>query len=163
MKPKYTISIFVNNKPGVLMRLSQTFARRGYNIDSLAVSRGRDPKFSRVTVVVQGDEAQLEQILRQLNKLVDVLHAIHHLHIDSVERELALFKVRVLPEKRIEIFQVVDVFRAKTIDITEQSIILEATGNSSKIDALESLLETMGVVEMVRSGKLAMVRGTEET
>ena len=110
---EFTISIYVNNKPGVLMRLSQTFARRGYNIDSLVVSPAVDHQFSRITVVVQGDPETLDQILRQLNKLVDVVHASHHDPKQSVERELAIFKLLVGPEKRSEILQVVDVFRAK--------------------------------------------------
>ena len=154
MEEQFTISIFVNNKPGVLVRIAQTFARRGYNVASLVVSAAHDPQFSRMTVVVIGNPVDFDQILRQLNKLVDVVHASHHESSDSVDREMALFSA---------VFQVVEVFRAKTVDITERSLIIETTGNSSKIDALERLLGTMGLVEMVRTGKLIMARGAAET
>ncbi len=163
MEEQFAISIFVNNKPGVLVRLAQTFARRGYNIDSLVVSPAHDPRYSRMTVVAQGEPENFEQILRQLNKLVDVVHAIHHQNEQSVDREMALFKVAVKPEGRAEVFQIIEVFRAKTVDITDESIIVETTGSSPKIDALEKMLSTIGLVEMVRSGKLMMARGLEET
>jgi len=163
MEEKFAISIYVCNKPGVLVRLAQTFARRGYNIDSLVVSPAHDTKFSRITVVVQGEPSTYHQIIRQLNKLVDVVHAKSHDSTDVVDREMALFKVRVDPKKRQEIFQIAEVFRAKTVDVTDQSIIIETTGDSSKIDALEKLLGPMGLSEMVRSGKLIMKRGIEET
>lgn len=160
---QYTISILVNNRPGVLVRLSQTFARRGYNVDSLVVSPAQDERFSQVTVVVQGLPETFDQILKQLNKLVDVVHAKHHKPSHTVEREQALFKVLVNSEKRVEVFQLVDVFRGKTIDITDSSMIIEVTGDSSKIHALQQLLQPIGIVEMVRSGKLIMVRGQEVT
>ncbi|MEC7887905.1 MAG: acetolactate synthase small subunit [SAR324 cluster bacterium] len=163
MEEKFAISIYVCNKPGVLVRLTQTFARRGYNIDSLVVSPAHNTAFSRITVVVQGEPSTYDQILRQLNKLVDVVHAASHESADVVDREMALFKVKVDPKKRAEIFQIVEVFRAKTVDITDQSLVIETTGESSKIDALEKLLSPMGLSEMVRSGKLIMKRGMEET
>ncbi|MEC9461178.1 MAG: acetolactate synthase small subunit [SAR324 cluster bacterium] len=163
MEEKFAISIYVCNKPGVLVRLTQTFARRGYNIDSLVVSPAHNTAFSRITVVVQGEPSTYDQILRQLNKLVDVVHAASHESADVVDREMALFKVKVEPKKRAEIFQIVEVFRAKTVDITDQSLVIETTGDSSKIDALEKLLSPMGLSEMVRSGKLIMKRGMEET
>ncbi|MEC8981115.1 MAG: acetolactate synthase small subunit, partial [SAR324 cluster bacterium] len=137
MEEKFAISIYVCNKPGVLVRLTQTFARRGYNIDSLVVSPAHNTAFSRITVVVQGEPSTYDQILRQLNKLVDVVHAASHESADVVDREMALFKVKVDPKKRAEIFQIVEVFRAKTVDITDQSLVIETTGDSSKIDALE--------------------------
>ena len=163
MEEKFAISIYVCNKPGVLVRLTQTFTRRGYNIDSLVVSAAHDTSFSRITVVVQGEPSTYDQILRQLNKLVDVVHATSHESTDVVDREMALFKVNVDPKKRADIFQIVEVFRAKTVDITDQSLVIETTGDSSKIDALEKLLSPMGLVEMVRTGKLIMKRGIEET
>ena len=163
MEEKFAISIYVCNKPGVLVRLAQTFARRGYNIDSLVVSPAHNPHFSRFTVVAQGEPETFNQIIRQLNKLVDVVHAIHHSDTDIVDREMALFKVSVKPSQRAEIFQIVEVFRAKTVDITDNSLVIETTGDSSKIDALENLLGPMGLMEMVRSGKLIMKRGIEET
>ena len=112
---------------------------------------------------MQGEPSTYDQILRQLNKLVDVVHATSHDSTDVVDREMALFKVNVDPKKRADIFQIVEVFRAKTVDITDQSLVIETTGDSSKIDALEKLLGPMGLVEMVRSGKLIMKRGIEET
>jgi len=163
MDNQFAVSILVNNKPGVLVRLAQTFARRGYNIDSLVVSSAHDPHFSRITIVFQGESENVDQILRQLNKLVDVVHAIQHLSEESVDREMALFKVSVKPEGRAEVFQIIDVFRAKTVDITEESIIIETTGSSSKIDALENMLGSVGLLEMVRSGKLMMARGLQPT
>ena len=163
MEEKFAISIYVCNKPGVLVRLAQTFARRGYNVDSLVVSAAHNPHFSSITVVVQGEPETFNQIIRQLNKLVDVVHAMHHSDIDVVDREMALFKVSVKPSQRAEIFQIVEVFRAKTVDITDNSLVIETTGDSSKIDALENLLGPMGLLEMVRSGKLIMKRGLEET
>ena len=163
MEEKFAISIYVCNKPGVLVRLAQTFARRGYNIDSLVVSPAHNPHFSRFTVVAKGEPDTFNQIIRQLNKLVDVVHAIHHSDTDVVDREMALFKVSVKPSQRAEIFQIVEVFRAKTVDITDNSLVIETTGDSSKIDALENLLGPMGLMEMVRSGKLIMKRGLEET
>ena len=163
MEEKFAISIYVCNKPGVLVRLTQTFTRRRYNIDSLVVSAAHDTAFSRITVVVQGEPSTYDQILRQLNKLVDVVHATSHESTDVVDREMALFKVKVDPKQRAEIFQIVEVFRAKTVDITDQSLVIETTGDSSKIDALEQLLGPMGLTEMVRSGKLIMKRGIEET
>ena len=163
MDNQFAVSILVNNKPGVLVRLAQTFARRGYNIDSLVVSSAHNPHFSRITIVFQGELENVDQILRQLNKLVDVVHAIQHLSEESVDREMALFKVSVKPEGRAEVFQIIDVFRAKTVDITEESIIIETTGSSSKIDALENMLGSVGLLEMVRSGKLMMARGLQPT
>ena len=163
MEEKFAISIYVCNKPGVLVRLTQTFARRGYNIASLVVSAAHNTDFSRITVVVQGEPSTYDQILRQLNKLVDVVHAASHESTDVVDREMALFKVNVDTKKRAEIFQIVEVFRAKTVDITDNSLVIETTGDSSKIDALENLLGPMGLLEMVRSGKLIMKRGLEET
>ena len=163
MDNQFAVSILVNNKPGVLVRLAQTFARRGYNIDSLVVSSAHDPDFSRITIVFQGESENVDQILRQMNKLVDVVHALQHRSEKSVDREMALFKVGVKPGGRAEVFQIIDVFRAKTVDITDQSIIIETTGSSSKIDALERMLSSLGLMEMVRSGKLMMARGIEPT
>ena len=163
MEEKFAISIYVGNKPGVLVRLAQSFALRGYNVDSLVVSPAHDANFSRITVVVQGEPSTYDQILRQLNKLIDGVHATSHQTTDVVDREMALFKVRVDPSQRAEIFQIVEVFRAKTVDITDHSLVIETTGDSLKIDALENLLGPMGLLEMVRSGKLIMKRGLEET
>lgn len=163
MYKHYAVSVLVNNKPGVLVRLAQTFARRGSNIDSLVVSSSHDVRFSRITIVFEVEPENLDQIIRQLNKLVDVVHAIQHKSDESVEREMALFKVRVNSMKRAEVFQIIEVFRAKTVDITDESIIIETTGSSSKIDALEKMLGSIGLIEMIRSGKLMIARGTKTT
>ncbi|MGK0289717.1 MAG: acetolactate synthase-1/3 small subunit [bacterium] len=160
---EYAISILVNNKPGVLVRMTQIFARRGYNIDSLVVSPAHNHQFSRLTINAQGAPDTFDQIILQLNKLVDVVHATHHNPSSSVERELALFKVKVAPEQKAEVFQYIDVFRAKVIDMADEVLSIEVTGSSDKIDALEKLLSTISLLEMVRSGKLVMARGTDVT
>jgi len=160
---KHTISMRVHNRPGVLSRIAQVFARRGYNIDSLVVSRGHHPGFSRMTIACEGDPAVLDQIVKQLNKLVDTVHAAEYVPAQSVERELALFKVSVSPETRTEIFQIVDVFKGATVDISDATISVEVTGDSEKLDAFENLMNSYGLVEMVRSGKLVMARGPQRT
>jgi acetolactate synthase-1/3 small subunit len=160
---KHTISIRVHDRPGVLSRISQVFARRGFNIDSLVVSRGHTSGFSRMTIVCEGDPGLVDQIVKQLAKLVDTVHAAEHLPQNSVERELALVKVEVKQETRSEILQFVEVFRGKIVDISEGSMVAEITGNSAKIDAFEQLLSQFGIIEMVRSGKVIIARGPERT
>jgi acetolactate synthase I/III small subunit len=159
----HSISLTVANKPGVLIRIALVFARRGYNIDSLVVSPSHDHRFSRMTIVGSGEKETLEQIIKQLNKLVDVIHAHDHTGEIMVEKELALIKVNCLPEKRTEIFQAVEHFKAQTVDLTSDSVIVQVTGDPSKLDAIETILDKYGVVEMVRSGKLIMTRGSSET
>jgi acetolactate synthase-1/3 small subunit len=160
---KHTISVFVHDRPGVLSRVAQVFARRGYNVDSLVVSPGHDIGFSRMTIVSMGDPTVLDQIIKQLDKLVDVVRVAEHTVEESVVRELGLFKVKADVSNRTEILQIVDVFRAKTVDISEDSLIVEVTGDSEKLDAVESMLSKFGIVEMVRSGKLIIARGSELT
>jgi acetolactate synthase-1/3 small subunit len=156
---KHTISLLVHNRPGVLSRIAQVFARRGYNIDSLVVCAAHIEGFSRMTIVSIGDVAVLDQIIKQLGKLVDVVRAVEHTGIESVERELALFKVACTPTTRSEILQICDVFRAKTVDISEESLTIEVTGTSDKLDAIEKMLNRFDIQEMVRSGKLIIARG----
>jgi len=156
---QHTITVLVENKPGVLARVSGLFARRGFNIESLAVSITDDPMVSRMTIVVGGDETVLEQITKQLNKLIDVIKVIDYTGTAVVERELALIKVNAETKSRAEIMQLVDVFRAKIIDISDRTFTIEVTGSLEKIDALEPLLEPYGVLELVRTGKIAMARG----
>jgi acetolactate synthase-1/3 small subunit len=153
----------VHNRPGVLSRVAQVFARRGFNIDSLVVSRGHQPHFSRMTISCEGDPASLDQIIKQLSKLVDTVHAAEHVSEKAVERELALFKVQIDGETRVEILQIVDAFKGRTVDISETTVTVEVTGNSEKIDAFEGLLNNYGLIEMVRSGKLVIARGRERT
>ena len=161
---KHTISVLVENRPGVLARAAGLFARRGFNIDSLAVSTTEDPNTSRMTIVVNGPAGILEQIGKQLYKLIDVIKVMDHTEDDVVSRELALFKVHVADTgKRAELMQITDVFRAKIVDLGEKTMILEATGSEEKIDALEHLLEGFGIKEIVRSGRVVLVRGTKAT
>jgi len=160
---RHTISVLVENQPGVLARCAGLFARRGFNIESLAVSTTEDPKTSRMTIVVEGAEWVLEQITKQLYKLRDVIKVLDHTGDVVVERELALFKVNARPEDRAEIMQVANIFRANIVDVAEQTLMIEATGGEEKIGALENLLSKHGIVEMVRTGKVVLVRGTKQT
>lgn len=157
---QHTITALVENRPGVLARVAGLFARRGFNIESLAVSITDDVTVSRMTIVVSGDDAVLEQITKQLNKLIDVIKVIDYTDMPVVERELAMIKVNAEPKNRAEIMQLVDIFRAKIIDISERTFTIEVTGSVAKVNALESLLEPYGIQEMVRTGKIAMARGS---
>lgn len=161
---RHTISVLVENRPGVLARTAGLFARRGFNIDSLAVSSTEDPDTSRMTIVVKGPADILEQISKQLYKLIDVIKVMDHTEDDVVSRELAMFKVHAADgPKRAELMQIVDIFRAKIVDMAEKTMIIEATGSEEKIDALEQLLEGYGIKEMVRTGRIVLVRGGKAT
>lgn len=162
---KHTISVLVENRPGVLARVSGLFARRGYNIDSLAVCATEDPVVSRMTVVTRGDERQLEQIVKQLDKLVDVITIFDHTRDDLIGREIALIKVRATVENRSEIMQLATVFHAEVDHISprEETMILEVTGEASKIDAFLETLTKFEIQELVRTGTIAMVRGARRT
>ncbi|MDP7742989.1 MAG: acetolactate synthase small subunit [Lentisphaeria bacterium] len=159
----HSISLLVNNKPGVLIRISLVFARRGYNIDSLVVSPAHNRQFSRMSITASGDPDTLVLILGQLNKLVDVIHATDHTGDVVVQRELALIKVDCTAERRTEVLQISEHFKCQSVDISDTTVLLEATGNSDKLDALELMLEKHGIVEIVRSGKLVMARGASAT
>lgn len=156
---RHTLAVLVDNKSGVLARVAGLFSRRGYNIDSLAVGVTEDPEISRMTIVVQGDDHVLEQVTKQLNKLIDVIKVIDLKQEDSVSRELAFIKVGTNSEVRSEIIQIADVFRAKVIDVGMDSLIIEVTGDESKINAIENLLARFDIKEIVRTGKIAMKRG----
>ncbi len=160
---KHTISLYVANKPGVLIRISLVFTRRGYNIDSLVVSEAHDPAFSRMNIVASGDEKTLDQILKQLNKLVDVIHARDTTGMDIIERELALFKIKSDQNNRTEILQVATAFNAETVDLGEHSITFQIAGASNMLDTVNTFFEKYGIVEVVRSGKLLISRGDEAT
>ena len=160
---KHVISLLVSNKPGVLIRISLVFALRGYNIESLAVSPSHDPRFSRMTITATGDRKTLDQILKQVNKLVDVMHARDHTGDNYVERELVLIKVSFSAEKRTEILQIADHFKCHSVDISRDAITFEATGTSDKLNALQVMLEPYGILESVRSGKLIVARGLDVT
>lgn len=164
-KTKHTLSVLVENRPGVLARVSSLFARRGYNIHSLAVGTTEAPGISRMTVVTAGDQHELEQIVKQLNKLVDVLHVFDHTDDKLVEREIALLKVHADHVTRGEVMQVAQVFGAQVLSISpiDDLLIVEITGDEDRVDAFLDALEKFKVVEMVRTGKIALVRGQQET
>ncbi len=146
------------------MRICQIFARRAYNIDSLVVSQGRDPQFSRLTLGISGDPAGLPQIILQCNKLVDVIHAAEHTPENSVVRELALIKVSVSStEARTELLQICEHFGGKTVDLSEESIIIRIEGASDKVDAAVRLISNHEIIETVRTGKVVMARGETST
>jgi acetolactate synthase-1/3 small subunit len=156
----HTVSVLVENKPGALARISGLFARRGFNIDSLAVGESEDPSVSRMTIVVSVDEKPLDQITKQLQKLINVLYVADLPHGDAVERELVLVKVRVDPGKRAEVVELAEIFRAKVVDVDRRSLTIEATGTPDKIAALEELLRPYGIVEIARTGRIALGRGS---
>lgn len=159
MEEQHTITVLVDNKPGVLARVSGLFARRGYNIESLAVSITENPDVSRMTIVVGGDSDTLEQITKQLHKLIDTLKVYDYLDTPMLERELALVKVNAEGSQRLELMQVVDIFRGKVIDVAEKTYVVEVTGSGDKIDAFEKQMEAFGIRELVRTGRIAMMRG----
>jgi acetolactate synthase-1/3 small subunit len=159
----HTLSVYVSNKPGVLARIAQVFARRGYNIDSLVVSPSVEGKFSRMTITAIGNPEGLDQIIAQVNKLVDVIHCVDHTGENAVERELALIKIAVNAGERAEALQVAEHFKCKTVDLTETSVILMATGDTDKVDALVKMMGNYRIIELVRTGKVVMSRGNIET
>jgi acetolactate synthase-1/3 small subunit len=157
---KHTIALIVENKPGVLVRIAGLFSRRGFNIDSLTVGTTDKPDRARMTITVDGDEVVLEQVTKQLNKLINVIRVSELAPQESVERELAIIKVAAKKEDRSEIMQIVSVFRAKIIDVSPRSMIVEVTGSEDKVEAMVRLLRQFGIKEMARTGKVSMVRGS---
>ena len=156
---KHTIAVIVENKSGVLTRIAGLFSRRSFNIDSLSVGATDNPDYSRMTISVQGDRDVLEQVIKQLSKLINVIRVSELDPSESVERELALIKVSADKQTRSEIMQIVNIFRAKIIDVSSRSMIIEATGDEEKIDAIIQLLRQFGIKELARTGKVSMVRG----
>jgi len=156
---KHTIAVLVENKFGVLSRVAGLFSARGYNIESLSVGETLDPTVSRMTIVVHGDEFIIEQVMKQLHKLIDVIKVSDLTDDDHVERELMLIRVNAEPQHRAEILRTADIFRAKVVDVTPASFTLEATGDEEKLEALIELLRPMGIQELVRTGKVAIARG----
>lgn len=159
----HTISLYVHDRPGVLVRVALVFARRGYNIESLVVSSGASPGYSRMTITCSGEFATLEQIIKQLTKLVDVVHAIDHTNDEAYETEIALLKMACEIDERTEILQIAEHFKARVVDYGTESLVLRVFGSSEKIDAVISLLRPFNVVEVVRSGKILMARGRATT
>ena len=159
---RHVLSVLVKNSSGVLTRVSGLFARRGFNIDSLTVGRTDNPEISRMTIVLMGNDDILEQFIKQLNKLEDVLR-VHELKTEySVYRELVLIKVKAEPEKRGAINEVVKIFRSKIIDVAHNTVTIELTGDDSEINALIELMEDYGIVEIVRTGITALERGDKD-
>ncbi len=157
--PLHTIIALVEDKPGVLTRVASLFRRRGFNIASLAVGHSEQPGLSRMTFVVEGDEYTVDQARKQLDKLIDVVKVSDISDEDVVARELALVKVRTTVETRSQIIEIVRLFRAKTVDVGAQSLVIEVTGEEEKIDALLELMAPFGIMEIMRTGLVAMVRG----
>jgi len=160
---KHTISAMVENKPGVLARMSGLFARRGFNIDSLAVSATERPDISRMTITVDGDELTLEQICNQLIKLIDVIEVIDHTNDVYVERELCLCKVACPAGNRAELINLGQIFRADVVDVGDETLMFQVTGDEEKIDAFVHTMRSYGIREMVRTGKILLVRGVQHT
>ncbi len=161
--PVHTISLFVNNKPGVLVRVALTFARRAFNIESLVVSPAVEGRYSRMTITSSGSAESLEQVVKQLAKLVDVVHAIDHTGEEAYETEIGLVKIECALDRRTEILQIAEHYKAKVVDYGTDSLILQVYGSSEKIDTFVDLLRPFGITELVRSGKLLMARGRQIT
>lgn len=159
VEPKHILTALVSNKPGVLNRVSSLFRRRGFNIESLAVGRCENPDMSRLTIVVAGADAVVEQVRKQLGKLIDVIRVMDITQESHISREMALIKVEATAATRGEIIQIVDIFRANIIDVGTESLTIEVTGDGDKLDSLIELLRGFNIKEISRSGLLAMTRG----
>jgi acetolactate synthase I/III small subunit len=155
---KHVLSILVDNEPGVLSRISGLFSGRGYNIDSLSVAETMDPEVSRITIVTSADMPVVEQIKKQLNKLINVIKVYELTGNDFVEREMALIKVKALPEHRAEILRIVDIFRCKVVDVGLSHYTIEVTGTEEKLSALLSILKPIGIKEIAKTGVVALFR-----
>ncbi|GFP22546.1 acetolactate synthase I/III small subunit [Candidatus Hakubella thermalkaliphila] len=159
MVMKHTLSVLVENKHGVLAKISGLFSRRGFNIDSLAVGPTEDETISRMTIVVESEDRSLEQVTKQLHKLISVIKIQDLDPENMIERELILIKVNTEPDFRPEILEIVDIFRAKIVDVSPKSLVIEITGTTSKLEAMEELLRPYGIMELVRTGRIAISRG----
>ena len=158
---RHTIAVLVENKPGVLARVASLFRRRGFNIESLTVGTTEREDLSRMTIVVEGDEKVVEQVTKQLNKLIETIK-VSEISEGSVERELCLIRVHAPPEKRGEIVELTNIFRARIVDVSRDSFIIEVTGDEDKVNAFIDLMRQYGIKELARTGKVAMVRGSKE-
>ncbi|HOY09530.1 MAG TPA: acetolactate synthase small subunit [Candidatus Omnitrophota bacterium] len=159
----HTISMTVANKPGVLVRIAHVFARRGYNIDSLVVSPAYNPRYSRMTITAQGDPETLDQIIKQAQKLIDVIHANEHTGQDSTHTELAMIKIKVSSANRLIVLKLMKKYRTRVIDDSDNTLIVEQTGTTAELDEFEALMKKYGILEMVRTGKIVMALGHSET
>ena len=160
---QHTLSVLVENKPGVLTRVTSLFARRGFNIDSLAVGVTEDPSLSRITIVVGGNDTSLEQVAKQLHKLINVIKIQDLDPKEMVDRELVLYKVNAPADRRHEIIEIANVFRAKIVDVGKSTLTIEATGAGDKLSAMEDLLRVYGIKELARTGKIALSRGLRDS
>ncbi len=160
---KHVLSILVENKPGVLSRISGLFARRGFNIDTLAVGPTDDERLSRITLTLDGAVHPIDQVTKQLHKLVNVLKIRDLEPHETLARELAMFKVSADGASRAEVMQICEIFRAKVVDVTKRSIVIEITGTCAKVEAFERLVRPFGLIEMARTGEIAISRGRSET
>lgn len=159
---KHTISVIVENKPGVLHRVSGLFSRRGFNIESLAVGTTENPEISRMTIVAEGDDQTLEQIIKQLYKQIDILKVFDLPEEEAIERELALIKVHTTDKTRQEVTQIVDMFQARIVDVAEDSVTIEVSAEKDKVDNMQKLLDKFGIQELVRTGKIALQKGGKQ-
>ena len=155
---KHTISVLVENRFGVLARIAALFSARGYNIDSLCVGETVNPEISRMTVVARGDDRVLEQVIKQLNKLVDTIEVVDLTQEDFVERELVMVKIDVAGNQRSEVIEIANIFRAKVVDVSAGAMILEVTGSEDKVEAFIDMMRTFGIKELVRTGEIAIAR-----
>jgi acetolactate synthase-1/3 small subunit len=158
---KHTLSVLVENAPGVLTRVAGLFAWRGFNIDSLAVGRTDRDDVSRMTIVVEGDKSIIEQVTKQLHKLVDIIKISNITEDEYVDRELVMIKVAAEPNQRVEIMHIAGIFRARVVDLGRKTMTFECTGNEGKINAFEESLRPYGIKEFVRTGKIALMRGSK--
>lgn len=157
---RHTLAVLVENRPGILTRVAGLFARRGFNIESLTVGRTESHEVSRMTIVVEGDDRLIEQVNKQLHKLIDVIKISDITTDEYVDRELVMIKVNADPSQRVEIMQMAQIFRARVVDLGRKTLTFECTGNEGKITAFEESLKPYGIKELVRTGKVAMTRGT---
>jgi acetolactate synthase I/III small subunit len=160
---KHILSILVENKPGVLTRIAGLFARRGFNIDTLAVGPTDDERISRITLTLDGAKHSIDQVTKQLHKLVNVIKIRDLEPAETLARELALFKISADGASRSEVMQICEIFRAKVVDVSKRSLVVEVTGDCDKVDAFERLVRPFGLVEMARTGEIAIARGRSET
>jgi acetolactate synthase-1/3 small subunit len=159
MEREHTIAVLVENKSGVLAHIAGLFSGRGFNIKELSVGETENPEYSRMTIVVKGDDQIVEQIKKQLNKFIDVIKVIDLTNIPSVHREIILIKVKAQPTRRQEIFQIVEVFKGKIVDISQNSLTIEVTGITEKIEAFVAILKPYGIQEIARTGRVSISRG----
>ena len=160
---RHTLGVLVENQPGVLSRVAGLFSGRGFNIESLTVAETLDPQVSRITLVTTGDETIMEQIVKQLNKLVNVIKVIDFREVQFVDREMALIKVKADAHTRAEVLRIVDIFRGKVVDLSPHFFTIEVTGDEGKIQAILDLLGQLGIVEVVRTGKVAIARSKKNS